>query len=59
MSTSVVEMEVPYAEDVTVTDDALTVNLRDGRSVSVPLVWYPRLIHASAEERADWRLSAI
>ncbi len=44
------------AQDVTVTDDALTVELSDGRSISVPLAWYPRLMHGTSEERSNWRL---
>jgi hypothetical protein len=41
---------------VDVTDDALSVELSDGRSISVPLAWYPRLVHATPAERNDWRL---
>lgn len=58
MSTSTVEMEVAYAENVLITADTLSVELRDGRTISVPLAWYPRLLHASAEERRRWRLIA-
>src|SRR5215203_5338335 len=42
--------------EVRVTDDDLVVALADGRTLSVPLVWYPRLLNASEEERNDWRL---
>ena len=56
MSISAVENEVPRAETVTVTEDTLTVDLSDGRTLSVPLAWFPRLLHASAEERKNWRL---
>ena len=56
MSTSRVEIEVPFAQDVRVTDDTLSVDLSDGRSISVPVAWFPRLVHASAEERRHWRL---
>lgn len=56
MSTSAVELEVPFAEKVAVSDDTLSVDLSDGRSISVPLAWYPRLSHASAAERKRWRL---
>jgi hypothetical protein len=45
MPTSVVEIHVPNAQSVTITDDALTVALSDGRTLSVPLVWFPRLLH--------------
>jgi hypothetical protein len=41
---------------VRTTDDELVVALADGRTLSVPLVWYPRLLNASAEQRSEWRL---
>ena len=44
-------------KDVRVTDDLLTVDLVDGRTISVPLVWYPRLLGATPEQRANWRLA--
>jgi hypothetical protein len=44
------------ARDVRVTEDSLTVRLVDGRSISAPLEWYPRLHRATPEERANWRL---
>jgi uncharacterized protein DUF2442 len=56
MSTSASELGAPVAQSVSVTDDALIVDLHDGRTVSVPLAWYPRLLHGTAEERARWRL---
>ncbi len=56
MSTSATEQRMAKAEDVKVTDDELTVVLFDGRTISVPLVWYPRLLHGSKEERQKWRL---
>lgn len=40
---------------MTVTDDTLAADLSDGRTISVPLAWYPRLLRGSAEERNDWR----
>jgi len=43
--------------DVGFTDDALSVSLRDGRVISVPLVWYPRLLNASAEQRKNWKIA--
>jgi hypothetical protein len=39
-----------------VTEDTLTVTLNHGRSISVPLAWFPRLFHASQSERENWRL---
>ncbi len=41
---------------VGVTDDTLTVDLADGRTLSVPLTWFPRLLHGTPEERRSWRL---
>ncbi len=38
------------------TEDTLTVDLMDGRSVSVPLAWYPRLSHGTIAERQNWRI---
>jgi len=46
---------MPNAESVTITEDALMVELSDGRTLSVPLVWFPRLLHATPEERDHWR----
>lgn len=43
--------------DVQLTDDSLSVSLRDGRVISVPLVWYPRLLQASTAQRKNWRIS--
>lgn len=56
MNTSGVDLEIPRAEAVTVTRDALVVELSDGRTISVPLAWYPRLLHATLDERNNWRL---
>lgn len=47
-------MEAAHA--VSVSDDSLTVDLADGRTISVPLAWFPRLAHGSPTERANWRL---
>lgn len=55
MNTSVVELHVPNAVNVAITDDTLTVELEDGRTLSVPLTWFPRLINASTYERTNWR----
>ena len=44
------------AQDVIVTEDTLSVDLVDGRTISVPLAWYPRLLHSTPEERNRWRL---
>lgn len=58
VNNSAVEMEVPRAQSVAVTEDTLRVDLSDGRTISAPLAWYPRLLHAAPEERRDWRLIA-
>ena len=42
------------AEEVFVTEDALTAELEDGRTISVPIVWYPRLSYATQKERENW-----
>jgi len=47
---------MPTVESVTVTRNTLTVELSDGRSLSVPLDWFPRLVHATQAERKRWRL---
>jgi len=45
-------------KNVIVTEDTLAVDLIDGRTIVVPLVWYPRLLDASPEQRQNWRVSA-
>jgi len=56
MGISAVEIEVPYAEGITVTEDTLSIDLSDGRTISVPLTWFPRLLYARSDERNNWRL---
>jgi hypothetical protein len=55
MSTLAVKFDA-LAVDVSVTDDALQVVLADGRELSVPLAWFPRLLSATPEQRQNWRL---
>ena len=56
MTSLMVELlEIPKAQQVVLTDDALTVDLSDGRTISVPLAWYPRLLHGTPIERNNWR----
>ena len=43
-------------KDVQFTQDALSVNLFDGRTITVPLVWYPRLLNASEKQRSNWQI---
>lgn len=42
---------------VAVTEDELKADLLDGRSITVPLAWYPRLLHATPEQRANWKIA--
>lgn len=44
-------------KDVCCTDDVLSVDLVDGRTITVPLAWYPRLLAATPEQRANWKVS--
>jgi Protein of unknown function (DUF2442) len=55
MSSSTTETPVVRAETVTISGDAITAELSDGRSISAPLAWYPRLLHGTPEERSNWR----
>lgn len=43
--------------EVTVTDDTISIDLEDGRSISIPIGWYPRVAHGTPEERADFEIS--
>jgi hypothetical protein len=56
MSTSGIDLREALAQTLTVTEDSVIVDLADGRTITVPLAWYPRLKHGSASERAHWRL---
>ena len=58
MSTLGTELREALAQTVTVTDDALVVDLVDGRTITVPLPWFPRLAHGTGAERANRRLIA-
>jgi Protein of unknown function (DUF2442) len=55
MSTINIDVE-PLAVEATCTEEALRVILADGREISVPLAWFPRLQKATAEQRKNWRL---
>lgn len=57
MSTSTIVSD-PRVKDVRCTDENLEVLLRDGRKISVPLAWFPRLLAAAPEARALWEPSA-
>jgi len=56
MSILTIESAAVFALDLIVTDDSLSVNLSDGRTISVPLAWYPRLLFSKKEERNNWQL---
>ena len=58
MSSLSLKIQTPSALSVTVDEDSLAVDLSDGRTVVVPLAWYPRLLHGSPKERKNWRLIA-
>ncbi|MCX6057131.1 MAG: DUF2442 domain-containing protein [Chloroflexi bacterium] len=53
----VVTLNLPRAVNVSVTDDTLSVDLEDGRTVSVPIGWYPRLAHATPAERDNVQIA--
>ena len=58
MITSGTEVTEALAQSLTLSDEALVVDLVDGRTITVPLAWFPRLAHGNARERANWRLIA-
>lgn len=51
-----IELKDVPARSVSVSDEALAVDLADGRTITVPIAWFPRLAHGTAAERANWRL---
>jgi hypothetical protein len=55
MSSSTAEVKTAKATALRMTDDTLSVELTDGRTIAVPLDWYPRLAHATGRERTKWR----
>ncbi len=55
MTTSGTEVRETMARSVSVSDEALVVDLADGRTITVPLAWFPRLAHGTTAERANWR----
>ena len=56
MTISPIELRPPWAQTVTLDTDLLVVELLDGRVLSVPLAWFPRLVAATPTERRNWRL---
>ncbi len=55
MTSLVIEQLSVSARQIRITENELTVYLEDGRSASVPLAWYPRLIYGEPQERSNWR----
>jgi len=56
MTSSPVDVRQALAQTVRVTNDTLIVDLIDGRTLSVPVAWYPRLAHGTPTEQTNWRL---
>jgi len=56
MTSLAIELRLASVQNVSVTAEALIVDLSDGRTVSVPLAWFPRLVHGTLAERNRWRL---
>jgi len=56
MRFSTIEIQGVRVTKLVITDDLLKAELSDGRTISVPLSWYPRLCHATSKEREHWRL---
>jgi hypothetical protein len=59
MSSFEIDTQAIRARGVSVSEESLVVDLEDGRSISVPLAWYPRLQHGTPEERGKWRLIGL
>jgi len=57
MPSAAIALPLPKAVDVTVSEETLTVDLDDGRTISVPIVWYPRLAHGTPAERANFQIA--
>jgi hypothetical protein len=55
MNTVIIDVQ-PRVNKVEFVDDKLSIAIEDGRIVLVPLSWYPRLLHATQEERKEWRV---
>src|SRR5258708_40218654 len=56
MSISEIELREGVAQTISISEDALVVDLADGRTITVPFPWFPRLAHGTPVERANWRL---
>jgi hypothetical protein len=53
---STADIQVPYATGVSISEDTLSVDLADGRSISAPIAWFPRLAHGTPAERRNLEL---
>ncbi len=56
MNSAVITVALPKIIQVRVSEDTLSVDLEDGRTIAVPLSWYPRLVYATEEERQNFRI---
>jgi hypothetical protein len=56
MSTSILNQQYSHIIEVRISDDTVAVDLADGRTISVPIAWYPRLLHGMPEERNNYRI---
>jgi len=56
MSSLTTERQIVKAQHVAVTEDSLTVDLTDGRTVVIPIGWFPRLLNGTPDERSNWQL---
>jgi hypothetical protein len=56
MSTSAIEVQEARAQNVEVREDSLVIDLTDGRTITAPLAWYPRLWHGNERERARFEI---
>lgn len=56
MNISMIDIFAEKITNINFSEDALIVDLSDGRTISIPIVWYPRLYYATPEERSHWRL---
>jgi len=58
MSSAAVSLAQPRLVNVSVTEDTLSVDLEDGRTIAVPIGWYPRLAYGTPAERASFQISS-
>jgi len=56
MSISTIEIQPTLAEKISIDEESLIVDFIDGRTITIPLEWYPRLLHGTPQERNNWRM---